>query len=90
MLVATWVLIWGRRWRVLGILSGIAALGLSLSFLHEKDILWDEAGNRAKIIGHGRGYWLWVASISIALLGCIVATARDLVRLGVNAGAKTT
>ena len=56
----------------------IVSLGFALSFLWVRRWDRDESGSHpATITGHGLGYWLWIASISTALLGSILATVLD-------------
>jgi hypothetical protein len=50
----------------------IASLGLSWSFLLQREILINETGTKGKITGYRPGYWLWVAIILGTLIGCIV------------------
>jgi hypothetical protein len=71
-LAVTWLLMCLRRTRVaLGF--AFAALGLSLSFLRHSQILSDEGGGHSRITGYSVGYWLWIASISMTVGGCLAA-----------------
>jgi hypothetical protein len=75
-----WIFILARRYAAALVLL-IASLAFALSFLREKHWERDESGSHtATITGHGPGYWLWIASIVIALAGCIVTIIRDRVR----------
>jgi hypothetical protein len=78
-LIAAWILMRSRsrQRRVTALCCAIASLALSLSFLLQRQILADEAGHYSRITGYGPGYWLWVASILAALVGCVVATSRN-------------
>jgi Flp pilus assembly protein TadB len=51
----------------------IAAAIVSLSFLFFKQIMVNEAGNYSKIISYNLGYWLWVLSAVIMLIGNLVS-----------------
>jgi hypothetical protein len=70
---ATWLLMCLRRTRRIALGCGLAALGLSLSFLRHPQILSDEGGGHSRITGYGVGYWLWIASITMAVIGCLAA-----------------
>jgi hypothetical protein len=41
------------------------------SFLLHDSILIDEAGGRARILGYGAGYWLWLSSAIVFFAACI-------------------
>jgi hypothetical protein len=67
LLIVSW-LTFKRRPRVaLG--CSILASGLAFSFLLFDKIIADEAGNYEVITGYAAGYWLWVASITVMLIG---------------------
>ena len=67
----------------------IASLGLALSFLREKHWERDESGmHTANITGYGLGYWLWIASIGIALIGCVFAMISE--HLGLSSSSRPT
>lgn len=58
------------RWGALA--AALLALLLALTFLLHTSIITDEGGGRANITGYGLGYWFWLASMIVALLGSIV------------------
>ena len=72
-LALTWLLMCIRRTRVIALGFGFAALGLALSFLRHPQILSDEGGGHSRITGYGVGYWLWIASITMTVGGCLAA-----------------
>ena len=74
-LLASWLAFHHARpgWAAL---AAAAALALMLSFLAASSIASDEAGTRAAITGLGPGYWSWLASAAIMLLGAAVVRAR--------------
>ena len=72
-LAVTWILMFVGSSRRIALGCGLVSLLLSLSFLLHSEIMGDEAGNYYKITGYGVGYWLWLGSIVIAVIGCIVA-----------------
>jgi hypothetical protein len=71
-LVFSWMFIWFRSLRFVSLGCILLAICLSLSFLLQPDVLKDEGGNRIDITGYGLGYWLWVASISVVVLGNLI------------------
>lgn len=76
-LAIAWVLMGLRRSGLAAFALTVASLGLALSFLYHQRIMTDEAGNYARITGYGAGYWLWIASMVVALIGCLVSLHRD-------------
>ena len=76
-LLGAWISVWSRRTRPLALLCSLAALGFALTFLGQKEMDVDEAGNHAKIISYGAGYWVWIASIGVMILGCTWLCIRD-------------
>jgi hypothetical protein len=76
-LFAGWVLLVVRR-SGRGAVMLVISLGFALSFLRETHWERDESGSHtATITGHAIGYWLWIASIATALVGCLVAMVFD-------------
>lgn len=73
MLAAAWASIYFRSKGLvkLGLVCGVASLCFSLSFLKVDEIIANEAGGTSRITGYGPGYWLWIASIVTAIIGCI-------------------
>jgi hypothetical protein len=76
MLLLTWILVWLRHGRF-AIVTAFLASAFSLSFLLSKQILCDEGGGRSPIIGYGAGYWLWIASIAVALISAGAAVIES-------------
>ena len=52
------------------ILSVIAFL-FAVSFYFQQTIVYNEAGMAGKITGYKAGYWLWVSSICVMILGSL-------------------
>lgn len=50
----------------------LLALSLSLTFLMHNEIMVNEAGGTASIVGYGAGYWLWVSSSGLLVLGNVL------------------
>jgi hypothetical protein len=78
LLLIAWImaLLWPR---LVSPVFAIGALVLALGFLRHEDILINEGGGRAKIVGYGIGYWLWIASIGTALAGGAVGLGLDVI-----------
>ncbi len=68
-LLVAWLAMWSPNHKRYSIGASAIALLLALSFLQHESLVTDEAGNRSLITGYGIGYWLWIGSIAIALLG---------------------
>ena len=51
------------------LICSLFAVLISLSFLLFKTVISDEAGNYSLIVSRQLGYWLWVTSSSIMLIG---------------------
>ncbi len=76
-LLIAWLALWSPVRRRYAIGAASVALFLTLSFLLHHDIMSDEAGNRSKITAYGLGYWLWIGSATLALIGsCLQARKR--------------
>lgn len=76
-LLAAWIFLNFRSSRRLGAAIGAAAIAFALSFLLYTEILTNEAGGTSKITGYGAGYWLWVASGGVAMIGGLAAWVSD-------------
>jgi len=74
----TWPLMCFRGGRIVGLLLATLALGLALCFLGLEKFPTDANGGHLRITGYGLGYWLWVTSIGMALLCCIVGLSLDI------------
>jgi hypothetical protein len=59
-----------------------AATILASAFFFQSSIVVDEAGTVGRISGVGRGYWLWLASMAIALAAACVPPMRSAVARG--------
>lgn len=56
----------------LKLLLSILSLIFGLSFLLFDEIIKDEAGNYGKITGYEKGYWIWISSAIINLIGILI------------------
>lgn len=74
-----WLLMGMRRSALAALALTVASLGFALSFLLHQKIPIDEAGNYARVASYGAAYWTWVASIVVAMIGCVVGLRRDAV-----------
>ncbi|MGO1003293.1 hypothetical protein [Lysobacter sp. CA196] len=73
-LFLSWLLLWKKHFIAGGIFAA-AALATAGAFLFRHEIIVNEAGHSGAIISKDIGYWLWIASIAIALIGnatCLV------------------
>jgi hypothetical protein len=69
------VLAWGSlldsRRSVAVVLAGVAT-ALSLAFLLGRAVQISEGGDASPITSYGAGYWLWLASIVVALASALL------------------
>lgn len=70
LLLGSWIL-FSKKPRTSFILS-IMAFILMLSFLLVDEIISNEAGTKSKVVFYGLGYWLWVFSSFIMVLGSLM------------------
>jgi hypothetical protein len=75
-LLIAWIMALLRP-RLVSPVFAIGALVLALGFMRHEDILINEGGGRARIVGYGLGYWLWIASMGAALAGGVVGLSLD-------------
>jgi hypothetical protein len=75
-LLMAWATLFVRQRLVAVVVAGLA-LGFSLSFLAQRDILVNEGGGKSAIVGYGPGYWLWIASIGVLLVGASLGMILD-------------
>jgi hypothetical protein len=66
-LLVSWFYI--RRAPKLSLRFSLIAFSIALSFLFFKQVMLNEAGDYGKIINYQLGYWLWLSSSFIMLLG---------------------
>jgi len=69
-LLTAWVMFYFGRYRRSAAFALIAA-ALMVSFLFAKTVVSSEAPTYSKVTGYGLGYWLWVASAFVLLIGAI-------------------
>ena len=83
-IAVTWSL-YLRNARPAAPISAVLGLALALSFLLVKTVPWDpKEGDVSPIISYGIGYWLWVASATILVVGM---SAEIIFRQVINAPA---
>lgn len=68
-LLIAWLAMWSPNYKRYSIGASAIALLLALSFLLHESLMTDEAGNRSRVTGYGIGYWLWIGSMALALVG---------------------
>jgi hypothetical protein len=70
-LVVAWCMFYFGRYGRATLFALIAA-ALMLSFLLSKTVVSSESTSESKVIGYGTGYWLWIASALVLLIGSIL------------------
>ncbi len=70
-LLLTWIFIF-KNPKIALVLS-IIAFSFAFSFYFQKEMVKNEAGIIGKITHYKMGYWLWISSILIIILGNIVS-----------------
>lgn len=73
-LVASWFL--QKRNNNTSLICSVISLGLMLSFLLVDEIIANEAGTTPKVVFYGLGYWLWVLSSFIMVLGNLLKNEK--------------
>ncbi|UZO79615.1 hypothetical protein NBT05_11690 [Aquimarina sp. ERC-38] len=66
LLILSWLLINQNK---VSLLLSLASFLIASSFLLFDEIIDDEAGHYRKIIGYELGFWLWLSSNGVTLLG---------------------
>ncbi len=79
LLFASWIIL--RINVKLAMFLSVGATLLSLSFLIFDSVIANEAGQKHQIIGYKLGYWLWMGSNLVMLLGTFVLMLRHNTRL---------
>lgn len=67
-LIASWILS-SRKHRLLSLVLSVISVLLSLFFLFFHAVVTDESGQYRTIIGYRLGYWLWLTSCLVMLIG---------------------
>ena len=67
LLLGSWVFF--RKNSKTSFILSIIAFSLMLSFLLVDEIISNEAGTKSKVVFYGLGYWLWLFSSFIMLIG---------------------
>jgi hypothetical protein len=78
-IVVTWLL-YLRDGRPSALIFAVVALGLTLSFLRAETAPYPELVDLSPVISYGTGYWLWVASAAIMVVGVSADMFGHLVR----------
>jgi hypothetical protein len=69
-LFATWILLQRSAWPR-ALITGILGLLLALGCLTGTHLVVSQGGEPMPMPAFGLGYWLWIASIAVALLGAL-------------------
>ena len=72
LLLASWIAALFAR-RLPALILSLAALGLAGSFMFETSVITNEAGMSNPVTGLREGYWLWLASMSGAVIAAFFA-----------------
>lgn len=72
LLAASWIAALFAR-RLPALILSLAALGLAGSFLFETSVITNEAGMANPVTGLREGYWLWLASMAMAVIAASFA-----------------
>lgn len=66
-----------RRKRKAAIILSILAVAFALSFLLFDEVVANEGGGKRDIVGYGAGYWLWLSSCGVNLIGNLALNALN-------------
>jgi hypothetical protein len=72
-LLTAWVMFYRRKYRRSAAFALIAA-ALMASFLFAKTVISSESTSNSKVTGYGLGYWLWLSSAFVLLIGAILSS----------------
>ena len=72
LLLASWIAALFAR-RIPALFLSLAALGLGGSFMFETSVITNEAGMANPVTGLREGYWLWLASMVLAVIAAFFA-----------------
>lgn len=61
-----------KKWKICAIISAMTALAFAVSFSFATTLMFGSSPVPAQITGLGAGYWLWVASMAMALLASLL------------------
>lgn len=76
LLFASWFLLAISKHRAAFLVS-LGAFLFAMSFLLHSEVISSTKPTYSKIIGYGIGYWLWIASVLILVVGAGVLTFRS-------------
>jgi hypothetical protein len=76
LLLVSWIF-FRKKPKASFILSGIAFI-LMLSFLLVDEIITNEAGTKSKVVSYELGYWFWVFSSFIMLIGNYINWKKNI------------
>lgn len=74
LLLFSWIFFWNNK--VSYYFSAFSTI-IAISFLFFDEILDNEAGHYNKIIGYATGYWLWLGSNLVMLIGNIIIIEKQ-------------
>jgi hypothetical protein len=71
-LLVAWILLLKRQ-PAISLIAALMAIALAMTFLFQKTVVSSEAPTFSRITGYGVGYWLWLSSAAVQMLGSAVA-----------------
>lgn len=75
LLFLSWIFI-ANAWRVPAIAASAAALLVGASFMLAKTVIINESGYPSHVTGYALGYWLWLASMALAIAAAALIPSR--------------
>jgi hypothetical protein len=70
LVLATVLVIRGRS--DLALAASAAAVGLAVTSLRTKAVIWDGSGARFAIVGHGPAFFLWLSAVGTSFPACLL------------------
>lgn len=78
LILLAWITIWSDQHRGKAQVLSLLAMLLAISFAFHTHIMTDDAGSRYPITRYGSGYWLWMGSMIIMVIGSTIVRWLDL------------
>lgn len=82
-LIAAWMLFFNKK-PTLSLLAAFIALVFMVSFLFQQTVVSSEAPSYSRIVGYGTGYWLWLTSGVLQVVGSAVAALQTKLQASTN------
>jgi len=75
LLLVSWITY--QKYPKISLATSLLAMIVGLSFLTFKEIIINEAGHFGQITGYALGYWFWILSILLLVLGNIYLRIKE-------------